>query len=179
LSGLWALTWVGGCGGTPSTQDHLQAILEDQSLSETDKLEKLAVHCFDLRAFAVTPATPTGHAVELQIRGHDDRVIRQVMDGKGPDALHQALKEFHFKTLNLQLADYLRRAKDMHLGQLTVSLQLQTPGSVDDVDGGQEMYRLVLPAEQFAAFLEVAKLRPAESLAKAEKLWRVISDEFR
>jgi len=187
LAGKWpALSWALlllaaplGCGRTTSHQESLQAIVENKSLSEADKLEKMAAHCFDLLGFALTPARTSGHAVELNVRGHDDKVIRQVMEGKGADQLNQALKEFHFKTLNLQLADYLRRAKDMHLSQLTVALHLNDPGLGGGPIGLEERYRLVLSSDQFAAFLEIARLRPAESLAKAEKLWRVVIDEFR
>jgi hypothetical protein len=172
-------TWASGCGSNASHQESLQEILSDPQLNETEKLERMAQQIFNLAEFSVEPALPNGHAVTLLIRGNDDQVVRKIMDGKEAAALQKALKEFHLRALNLQLADYLIRAQDMHLQQVTLALQVAEPGSSTAASPGEVKYRLVLSRQQFAEFLAIAKLRPQEAVPKAEKLWQVVLDQFR
>ncbi|MDP1563621.1 MAG: hypothetical protein Q8M16_19755 [Pirellulaceae bacterium] len=179
LLGLVIAALASGCGSDPTHQDHLQQILSNTNLSEAEKLEQMAKQIFNLTEFSLAAADPIGHNVTLTIRGNDDQVVRKIMEGKDAAALNKALKEFHLKTLNFQLADYLIRAQDMHLQQLTIALQVAEAGSQSSKTGGDVKYRLNLPKKNFAEFLTVAKLRPQEGLPKAEKLWEVVVDQFR
>jgi len=174
LTSLWLL----GCGPTPSQRENLQSIMENRSLSEEEKLSRLALAIFDLVDVELTPAEPDGHAVRLAVRANDDDVIRQVLQGKPADQLKQALKEFHFKLLNPQIAEYLRRARDMHLRRLTVSLQGVRSGDGQRTTLGEEQYRLVLERDRFENFLQVANLRAEAAVPQAEKIWRIEVDQF-
>ncbi len=184
LACLWFLgiaisALASGCGSDPTHHDNLQQILSDTSLSEPEKLEQLARQIFNLAEFSLTPADPLGHEVTLSIRSNDDQVVRKIMENKDAAELNKALKEFHLKALNLQMADYLVRAQDMHLQDLTVILQVADDGSGTSPVSGDALYQLQLPQKHFAEFLTIAKLRPQESLPKAEKLWKVAVDQFR
>lgn len=172
------LLWV-GCGPNPSQRENLQSIMENQALSEEEKLTRLALAIFDLVNVEIIQTQPDGHAVSLAVRANNDSVIRQVMEGKPQEQLSQALKEFHFKLLNPQIAEYLRRAKDMHLQRLTVSLQPVRDGGAQQATLGDEPYRLVLERDRFEKFLQVANLRAQEALPQAEKIWRVEVDQFK
>lgn len=172
------LLWV-GCGPNPSQRENLQSIMENQALSEEEKLTRLALAIFDLVNVEIIQTQPDGHAVSLAVRANNDSVIRQVMEGKPQEQLSQALKEFHFKLLNPQIAEYLRRAKDMHLQRLTVSLQPVRDGGAQQATLGDEPYRLVLERDRFERFLQVANLRAHEALPQAEKIWRVEVDQFK
>lgn len=172
------LLWV-GCGPGPSQRENLQAIMENRSLSEEEKLTRLALAIFDLVNVEIIQIQPEGHEVSLAVRANNDSVIRQVMEGKPPEQLSQALKEFHFKLLNPQIAEYLRRAKDMRLQRLTVSLQPVQAGGAQRAALGDEQYRLVLERDRFEKFLQVANLRAQEALPQAEKIWRVEVDQFK
>lgn len=179
LLGCMMAALASGCGSDPTQQDNLQQILSNTNLSEAEKLEQMAKQIFNLSEFSLAAADPIGHHVTLTIRGNDDQVVRKIMEAKDAAALNKALKEFHLKTLNFQLADYLIRAQDMHLQQLTVVLQVSEVGSASSETGGDVKYRFNLPKKNFAEFLTVAKLRPQEGLPKAEKLWEVVVDQFR
>lgn len=172
------LLWV-GCGPSPSQRENLQSIMENRSLSEEEKLTRLALAIFDLVNVEIIQTQSDGHAVSLAVRANNDSVIRQVMEGKPQEQLSQALKEFHFKLLNPQIAEYLRRAKDMRLQRLTVSLQPVQAGGAQRATLGDELYRLVLERDRFEKFLQVANLRAQEALPQAEKIWRVEVDQFK
>lgn len=172
-------SFVLGCGSSPSHQDKLREITDDTSLTEEDKLKRLAEQIFNLSEFAIMPAEPPGHHVTLSIRCNDDEVVRKIMEGKAPANLQSALKEFHLKGLLLQLADYLIRVQDMHLQRLTVSLHSTDNGESDSHGMETRRYQLVLARAKFAEFLAVAKLRPQEGVPKAETIWKVEHDQFR
>lgn len=176
ISGAVLLMW--GCGPSPSQRETLQSIMENRTLSEEEKLARLALAIFAVVDIEVIPAEPDGHAVGLAVRSNDDDVIRQVMEGKPAAQIQQALKEFHFKLLNPQIAEYLRRARDMHLRRLTISLQPIRSGAGQRTTFGEEQYRLVLERERFEQYLQVANLRSQEALPQAEKIWRVEVDQF-
>jgi hypothetical protein len=167
-----------GCGSSPSHQDHLQEIINDTSLSEEEKLQKLAERIFNLASFSLGSAGPLGHQLTLEIHANDDSVVRKIMEGKDSKALNAALKEFHLKTLQLQLADYLLRAQEMHVQQLSILIKDSKPAETTATPNDVK-YQLVLERKQFAEFLSIAKLRPQESIPKAEKLWTVVVDGYR
>jgi len=174
---LVAEVGCGGCGRGPSHHDTLQGIMQDRSLNEAAKLERLAEHIFDLTRAEVSPVQPSGFAAELQVKGPDDSVIRQVTSGKSAAETNRALKEFHFKSLNPQLANYLRRAQDLHLQQLTVSLLVNE--SSGGGDAAAEKYRLILKRDDFQRAMEAATLPAREALPTLERLWQVQLDGFR
>lgn len=174
----WVALLTVGCGPTPSQRETLQSIMENRTLSEEEKLARLALAIFAVVDIEITPGEPDGQAVRLAVRSNDDDVIRQVMDGKPAEQLQRALKEFHFKLLNPQIAEYLRRARDMHLRRLTISLQPVRDSAGQRTTFGEEQYRLVLDRERFEAYLQVANLRAQDALPQAEKIWRVEVDQF-
>lgn len=168
-----------GCGSTPSHHDQLREIIDDTSLTEEDKLKQLAERIFNLSQFELVPSEPVGHQVTLSIRCNDDQVVRKIMENKASAELDKALKEFHLKALLLQLADYLIRVQDMHLQRLTIKLHNDGQSESNPPAADGIVYQFSLRRDKFAEFLTIAKLRPQESIPKAEKIWKIEVDQFR
>ena len=186
VSALWlgfapiaTILGTAGCGESPSQRDVWQTVLEDRSLGEPERLSKLAELMFDLNSCVVGPGPDQrGHRVELTVRAGAEDVVRQVMKDRPADQLPLALKEFHFKSLNNQLADYIRRAKDLHLEEVQLTLQARDAQGGGDDSSSAVLYQCSLPKNRFSDFLAVANLRARESIPKLEKIWTVTVDEF-